>query len=169
LALTRRGWFYGRCCRWYRKYVGVVAVILAVKGSGRAVADVKRASLPAIPRSISAEHEQWRGWRDRCQSLSIADQRPDVDPAANAGVSSVYPVALIATETPPSRVAFCLMRKTNVMAGHSRPKDGVASARLCPGHLRLCCGGKTWMPGTSPGMTKGSTVYWRRSQRASKA
>src|SRR5882672_12374307 len=42
-----------------------------------------------------------------------------------------------------------------VMAGHSRPKDGVASARLCPGHPRLlsheCC--KTWMPGTSPGMT----------------
>jgi hypothetical protein len=24
------------------------------------------------------------------------------------------------------------------MAGHSRPKDGVASARLCPGHPRLC-------------------------------
>jgi len=23
------------------------------------------------------------------------------------------------------------------MAGHSRLKDGVASARLCPGHLRL--------------------------------
>jgi hypothetical protein len=42
-----------------------------------------------------------------------------------------------------------------VMAGHSRPKDGVASARLCPGHLRLCRvnGAKTWMPGTRPGMT----------------
>src|ERR1700682_1647750 len=41
------------------------------------------------------------------------------------------------------------------MAGHSRPKDGVASASLCPGHPRLfCCGTvKTWMPGTSPGMT----------------
>jgi len=25
------------------------------------------------------------------------------------------------------------------MAGHSRPKDGVASARLCPGHPRLGC------------------------------
>src|ERR1700732_936938 len=24
-----------------------------------------------------------------------------------------------------------------VMAGHTRPKDGVASSRLCPGHLRL--------------------------------
>src|ERR1700754_1667679 len=42
------------------------------------------------------------------------------------------------------------------MAGHSRLKDGVASARLCPAiHvfraavLLL----KTWMPGTSPGMT----------------
>jgi len=23
------------------------------------------------------------------------------------------------------------------MAGHSRPKDGVVSARLCPGHPRL--------------------------------
>src|SRR5712664_956133 len=41
------------------------------------------------------------------------------------------------------------------MAGHSRPKDGVASARLCPGHPRLSCLSevKTWMPGTSPGMT----------------
>src|ERR1700689_1506780 len=42
-----------------------------------------------------------------------------------------------------------------VMAGHSRPKDGVASARLYPaihGFLasRLA---KTWMPGSSPGMT----------------
>src|SRR5437879_10757422 len=26
---------------------------------------------------------------------------------------------------------------TFVMPGHSRPKDGVASARLCPGHPRL--------------------------------
>src|SRR5258708_18162395 len=43
------------------------------------------------------------------------------------------------------------------MAGHSRPKDGVASARLCPGHPRLpCCYTvRTWMPGTSPGMTGG--------------
>src|SRR5260370_15149510 len=41
------------------------------------------------------------------------------------------------------------------MAWHSRPKDGVASARLCPGHPRLSCrcGHRTWMPGTSPGMT----------------
>jgi hypothetical protein len=27
-----------------------------------------------------------------------------------------------------------------VMAGHSRPKDGVASACLCPGHPRLTFG-----------------------------
>src|SRR5216684_6907163 len=42
-----------------------------------------------------------------------------------------------------------------VMAGHSRPKDGVASARLCPAiHVLLIFGAvKTWMPGTSPGMT----------------
>jgi hypothetical protein len=36
------------------------------------------------------------------------------------------------------------------MAGHSRPKDGVASARLCPAiHVfRLWPQGKTWMPGS---------------------
>jgi len=41
------------------------------------------------------------------------------------------------------------------MAGHSRSKNGVASARLCPGHPRLCHRSlvKTWMPGSSPGMT----------------
>jgi hypothetical protein len=52
-----------------------------------------------------------------------------------------------------------------VMAGHSRPKDGVASARLRPGHPRLSClsEARTWMPGTSPGMTsfaKGADFYW---------
>jgi hypothetical protein len=43
-----------------------------------------------------------------------------------------------------------------VMPGHSRPKDGVASARLCPGHPRLSgiSARKTWMAGTSPAMTK---------------
>src|ERR1700676_3419645 len=43
-----------------------------------------------------------------------------------------------------------------VMAGgHSRQKEGVASARLCPAiHVLLCCGTrKRWMPGTGPGMT----------------
>src|SRR5207253_11195264 len=24
----------------------------------------------------------------------------------------------------------------------------------CPGHPRLCCGPRTWMPGTRPGMTR---------------
>ena len=45
-----------------------------------------------------------------------------------------------------------------VMAGHSRPKDGVASARLCPGHPRLsgCEAVKTWMPGTSSAKTRGA-------------
>src|SRR6202163_4811550 len=40
-----------------------------------------------------------------------------------------------------------------VMAGHSRLKDGVASARLCPAiHVFLAAMSvKTWMPGTSPG------------------
>src|ERR1700675_4033035 len=33
----------------------------------------------------------------------------------------------------------CLMDQFFVMAGHSRPKDGVACARLCPGHPRLSC------------------------------
>jgi hypothetical protein len=39
------------------------------------------------------------------------------------------------------------------MAGHSRPKDGVASARLCPAiHVFACCNlVKTWMPGDKPG------------------
>jgi hypothetical protein len=40
------------------------------------------------------------------------------------------------------------------MAGRSRPKDGVASLRLCPGHPRLFAGRKACMPGTRPGMTK---------------
>src|SRR5882757_4538811 len=41
-----------------------------------------------------------------------------------------------------------------VMPGHSRSKDGVASARLCPGHPRLFLHeARTWMPGTRPGMT----------------
>jgi hypothetical protein len=43
-----------------------------------------------------------------------------------------------------------------VMAGHSRPKNGVASARLCPGHPRLDPQSKqkTWIPGTRPAMTE---------------
>jgi hypothetical protein len=42
-----------------------------------------------------------------------------------------------------------------VIAGHSRPKDGVASARLCPAihPLRNNLSRRRWMPGSSPGMT----------------
>jgi hypothetical protein len=32
---------------------------------------------------------------------------------------------------------FAVITDLIVMAGHSRPKDGVASARRCPGHPRL--------------------------------
>jgi len=39
------------------------------------------------------------------------------------------------------------------MPGHSRLKDGVASARLCPGIHVLRSAPKTWMAGTSPAMT----------------
>jgi hypothetical protein len=39
------------------------------------------------------------------------------------------------------------------MAGHSSPKDGVASARLCPA-IHVFASRKTWMPGTGPGMTE---------------
>ena len=54
---------------------------------------------------------------------------------------------------PPNRLK---MIRFFVMAGHSRLKDGVACARLCPGHPRLSCliDAKTWMPGTRPGMTR---------------
>src|SRR5260221_8159591 len=42
------------------------------------------------------------------------------------------------------------------MPGHGRAKDGVGSARLCPGHPRLMTAAarKTWMAGTSPAMTE---------------
>jgi hypothetical protein len=39
------------------------------------------------------------------------------------------------------------------MAGSSRTKDGVATARLCPA-IHVFCAAKTWMPDTRPGMTK---------------
>src|ERR1700722_2400026 len=42
-----------------------------------------------------------------------------------------------------------------VMPGHSRPKDGVASARLCPGiHVFFLDAVKTRVAGTSPAMTE---------------
>src|SRR5690349_15640035 len=42
-----------------------------------------------------------------------------------------------------------------VMAGHSRLKDGVAYASLCPAIHVLAWSqqSKSWMPGSSPGMT----------------
>jgi hypothetical protein len=41
------------------------------------------------------------------------------------------------------------------MAGHSRSKNGVASLAYVPAiHALLCLAAKTWMPGTSPGMTE---------------
>src|SRR6266568_5757033 len=56
-----------------------------------------------------------------------------------------------------------------VMAGHSRPKDGVASARLCPAiHVLsgISVDKKTWMPGTSqdkPGHDGISRLSTRRA------
>ena len=43
-----------------------------------------------------------------------------------------------------------------VMAGHSRPKDGVAFAGLCPAIHAFASAqlGNAWMPGSSPGMTE---------------
>jgi hypothetical protein len=38
------------------------------------------------------------------------------------------------------------------MAGHSRPKDGVASLAYVPA-IHVFPAAKTWMPGTRPGMT----------------
>ena len=47
----------------------------------------------------------------------------------------------------------------SIMAGLSRPKDGVASARLYPAiHVFLAETPRSWMPGTSPGMTSGETA-----------
>jgi hypothetical protein len=45
---------------------------------------------------------------------------------------------------------------STVMAGHSRPKDGVATLAYVPAiHVLLSeCQKKSWMPGTSPGMTR---------------
>jgi len=53
------------------------------------------------------------------------------------------------------------------MAGHSRLKDGVASARLWPGHPRiLCrCKARTWMPGSSPGITSESAAVLAIARR----
>jgi hypothetical protein len=48
------------------------------------------------------------------------------------------------------------LRFLTVMAGHSRPKDGVLSKAYVPAiHAFLFDVPKTWMPGTWPGMTTG--------------
>src|SRR3979411_1924559 len=50
------------------------------------------------------------------------------------------------------------------MPGRSRPNDGVASARLCPGsHVFPACEGRTCMAGTSPAMTRTAAVIASRS------
>jgi DNA ligase-associated metallophosphoesterase len=50
------------------------------------------------------------------------------------------------------------------MPGLSRPKDGVASARLCPGiHVFLLHAAKTWMAGTSLAMTRTAIDIANRS------
>jgi hypothetical protein len=41
----------------------------------------------------------------------------------------------------------------DVMAGHSRPMDGVLSLAYVPAIHVLLSRRKTWMPGTRPGMT----------------
>jgi hypothetical protein len=43
------------------------------------------------------------------------------------------------------------------MAGHSRPKDGVASVRLRPAIYVLSSKDKKWMPATRPGI-RGSII-----------
>ena len=63
-----------------------------------------------------------------------------------------------------SNKLFCgwtplIRREHYVMAGHSRPKDGVASARRCPAiHVLAQDEERSWMPGTSPGMTNSDTL-----------
>jgi hypothetical protein len=47
-----------------------------------------------------------------------------------------------------------------VMAGHSRPKDGVLSHAMSrPSTSLLLQGHKEWMPGTRPGMTMRGSAY----------
>src|ERR1700676_4044731 len=46
-----------------------------------------------------------------------------------------------------------------VMPGHSRPKDGVASARLCPG-IHVFTAAKTWMGRGRPATTKPKTILY---------
>jgi hypothetical protein len=47
------------------------------------------------------------------------------------------------------------------MAGHSCPKDGVASLAYDPA-IHVLLAAKTWMPGTRPGMTNERLCEWKR-------
>jgi hypothetical protein len=55
------------------------------------------------------------------------------------------------------QIPISLHRYLHVMAGHSRPKDGVASLAYVPAIHALLCG-EAWMPGTRPGMTTDDSV-----------
>src|SRR6185436_20416941 len=52
-------------------------------------------------------------------------------------------------------------RTIHVMAGHSCPKDGVASLAYDPA-IHVLLAAKTWMPGTRPGMTNERLCEWKR-------
>jgi hypothetical protein len=64
-------------------------------------------------------------------------------------------------------VVFIFQASTSVMAGHSRPKDGVASLAYDPAiHVfKRNRKSKTWMPATSAGMTK----KWQKARDCSRA
>ena len=52
------------------------------------------------------------------------------------------------------KLILFLARTKVVMAGHSRPKDGVLSHAYVPAIHAFLLVTKTWMPATSAGMTK---------------
>ena len=64
--------------------------------------------------------------------------------------------ALRKTRAASARACYEARHASSSCPGIARPKDGVASARLCPWHPRLCRNEtrKTWMAGTSPAMTE---------------
>jgi hypothetical protein len=55
------------------------------------------------------------------------------------------------------------------MAGHSRPKDCVASLAYVPAIHVLLDAKKTWMPGTRPGMTGVCAYRYLAPQRSAHA
>jgi hypothetical protein len=74
-----------------------------------------------------------------------------------AGATKIAPVQRFRLAELPARALsnHLKMIRFFVMAGHSRPKDGVASARLCPAiHAFLARARKTWMPGTADKFTQ---------------